>query len=71
MLSRKRCCMFISPYLQTKSVGGLHVNLSDWLGGSEYTDGNPLEEALRINGKFDCINKVCFDLKFVTFPQNL
>src|SRR3972149_11733265 len=33
MLFRNTCCKLISPYLQTKSVGGLHVNLSDWLAG--------------------------------------
>ncbi len=33
MLSRNACCKLISRHLQTKSVGGLHVSLSDWLGG--------------------------------------
>lgn len=31
MLSRNTCCKLISRQSQTKSVGGLHVSLSDWL----------------------------------------
>jgi hypothetical protein len=31
MLFRNICCKLISPLLKLKSVGGLHVSLSDWL----------------------------------------
>ncbi len=33
MLSRNTCCKLVPRQWQTKSVGGLHVSLSDWLGG--------------------------------------
>ncbi len=31
MLFRNTCCKLICPHLKPKSVGGLHVSLSDWL----------------------------------------